>query len=63
METARECYEMAEQCERQAATVKNKEARQILLEVAVKWRKLADDIQASEAVLRVRSPKTLPGSG
>jgi hypothetical protein len=46
MQTARECYEMADQCEAHAATVKNERARQLLLEVASKWRQLGDDVRA-----------------
>jgi hypothetical protein len=38
METAPDCYAMAEQCEQQAATVKSDQPREILLEVAAKWR-------------------------
>ena len=50
METARECYDMAKQCEQQAATVRNEKARHLLLEVAAKWRKLGDDLQADRAL-------------
>jgi hypothetical protein len=57
METAPECYAMATQCERQAATVKNPEARQILLEVAAKWRELGDQIRDREASIRRASPR------
>jgi len=49
METPRECYDMAEQCERQAATVKNERARELLLEVAAKWRQLGDDLKAEKS--------------
>jgi hypothetical protein len=41
VKTAGECYVIAEQCERQAAAVKSQEARKILLEVSIKWRRLA----------------------
>jgi hypothetical protein len=54
VKTARECYDMAEQCERQAAAVKNQEARKILLEVSIKWRRLAADIESSAAAVRPR---------
>lgn len=54
METPRECYQMAEECERQAATVHNERARHLLLEVAAKWRQLGDDLEA-EAVTFQRS--------
>jgi hypothetical protein len=49
METARECYQMANQCEQQAAVVRNNAAREILRNVAVQWRKLADELKAREA--------------
>jgi hypothetical protein len=45
MLTAHECYEMADRCERQAAEAKSPQAREILLEVAAKWRQLGDDIK------------------
>ena len=44
METAAECYGMADQCESQAATVHNDEARRILIEVAGKWRDLGNSL-------------------
>jgi hypothetical protein len=59
METPRECYEMAEQCERQAATVKNQRARELLLEVAAKWREIGDGLKADIA-LSTRSRSTEP---
>ena len=46
---------MANKCEQQAALVKNPEAREILLEVARKWRKLADDM-AREASMGFFAP-------
>ena len=49
METPRECYQMAEQCEQQAATVKNERARRLLLEVAAKWRQIGDDLEAEKS--------------
>jgi hypothetical protein len=52
MKTSGECYAMAEQCERQAGTVQNKRAREILLATAESWRKLADDIKKEEAIFR-----------
>jgi hypothetical protein len=57
METPRECYQMAEQCEQQAATVKNPDARQILLEVSAKWRELGDGIRDREASMPRSSPR------
>jgi hypothetical protein len=48
MDTSRECYQMANQCEQQAALVHNPHARQILLEVAGKWRKLGDELKVRE---------------
>jgi hypothetical protein len=56
METARECYQMAEQCKQQAAGVKNEQARQILLEAAAQWRRLGDDLKSKE------SPPSRPSS-
>jgi len=57
METPRECYEMAEECERKAGTVKNERARQLLLEVAAKWPQMGDDLKADVAFTpRPRSP-------
>jgi hypothetical protein len=55
METPRESYQMANKCEQQAALVKNPEAREILLEVARKWRKLADEM-AREASMGFFAP-------
>jgi hypothetical protein len=55
METPHECYEMAEQCERQAATVKNEQARKILLEVASKWRDLGDILKKRDLSFRPSS--------
>ena len=49
METPRECYEMAEECERKASTVKNEQARQLLLEVAAKWRQMGDALEVDAA--------------
>jgi len=49
MDTSRECYQMANQCEQQAAVVHNQQARQILLEVAARWRRLGDELKAKEA--------------
>jgi hypothetical protein len=46
METAAECYTMAEQCESQAVEVRSPRARELLLEVAAKWRELGDQIDA-----------------
>jgi hypothetical protein len=40
---------MAEQCERHAATFHNEQVRQILLEVATKWRALGDDLKVCAA--------------
>lgn len=48
METARECYQMAEQCEQQATAVKSDRVRQLLLEVAGKWRRLRDGLEAEK---------------
>jgi hypothetical protein len=48
MESAAECYAMAEQCERQAQTVGSARAREILEEVAGKWRSLGDQLKAPE---------------
>jgi len=48
METSGECYQMANQCEQQAAEVKNPDARVILLEVAARWRSLGDVLKAAE---------------
>ena len=56
MDTSRECYQMANQCEQQAAVVHNKQARQILLEVAIKWRRLANELKAREAPASQPSP-------
>jgi hypothetical protein len=52
METAAECYAMADQCERQAQAVGSARAREILLEVADKWRNLGDQLKAQEAASR-----------
>jgi hypothetical protein len=41
---------MAEQCERQAAQVKNERAREILLGTAASWRKLAEDIEREKSL-------------
>jgi hypothetical protein len=49
LETPRECYQMAEQCEQQAATVKNERARHLLLEVAAKWRQMGDELEAEKS--------------
>jgi hypothetical protein len=43
MKTARECYQMAEKCERQAIVVKSDRARKTLTEVAAQWRKLVSE--------------------
>jgi hypothetical protein len=48
MQTPRECYDMAEQCEQQATIVKNDHARALLLEVAGKWRRLGDAMTADK---------------
>ena len=55
METACECYQMAEQCERQAADVKSARAREILIEVAALWRKLGDDLSIAERAAPIPS--------
>ena len=49
MQTPRECYEMADECEQKAATVHNEQARSILLEVAAKWRTLGDTLTADKS--------------
>ena len=60
MQTARECYQMAEQCEQQAAAVKNERARQLLLEVAAKWRQLGDDMTAETVLASRVTPSSQP---
>jgi len=40
METACECYQMAEECERLASEVKSESSRQLLIRIADQWRKL-----------------------
>ena len=52
METAAECYAMADHCEKQAAEVVSPEARRIFQEVAVKWRALGDSLKAEEGTTR-----------
>ena len=44
LQTAAECYAMANQCEGQAATVSSGEVRGILLEVAATWRDLGNSL-------------------
>jgi hypothetical protein len=46
IETAAECYAIAQQCEQQAATFNTDRARQILLDVGAKWRGLGDELKA-----------------
>ena len=46
MDTAAECYAMAELCEEQAATVHSPQARQILREVAATWRSVGATLTA-----------------
>jgi hypothetical protein len=55
MESSVECYAMAEQCERQAATVHSKRAREILLSAAEAWRRLGDDLKKEETTYRPSS--------
>jgi len=62
METPRESYQMANKCEQQAALVKNPEAREILLEVARKWRKLADEMAREASISRPSSHPSSPPS-
>ena len=50
MQTASECYQVADQSEGQAATVQSERARQLLLKVAAKWRQLGDDVKAESAL-------------
>lgn len=57
MVTEAECYEMAAQCELQAATVKSPQARDLLLEVAAKWREMGDEINERQRSLRRSSPR------
>ena len=47
METTAECYAMADQCEEQAATIYNAQAREVLLEVAANWRSLGDTLRVT----------------
>ena len=51
---------MANKCEQQAALVKNPEAREILLEVARKWRKLADENGQRGVYGLLRTPSSPP---
>ena len=48
MVTAMYCFEMAEQCERQAEEAKDDAVRQVLIKIAAQWRKLAEDLQEKE---------------
>jgi|HubBroStandDraft_2_1064218.scaffolds.fasta_scaffold4176331_1 hypothetical protein len=58
METAPKCYEMADNCERQAATIETERGRRLLLEVASKWRDLGDILKKRELASRPSSPGT-----
>jgi len=46
METAHECYQMAEECEGQASETKSESARQLLIKIAIQWRRLGDLVKA-----------------
>lgn len=52
METAAECYAMAEKCMRQASQVQNERMRNLLLEAAAQWRAIAAEMEAEEAANR-----------
>jgi hypothetical protein len=46
MDNSAECFEIARQCERNAAEVKSEQARQILLETAAQWRRLGENLKS-----------------
>ena len=56
METAAECYAIAQQCEEQAATFTSDRARQILLDVGAKWSGLGDELKARATPSRPSAP-------